>query len=243
MKERDLLSTMPGPGASATGGSSSIALFLSLFLLVLAFFIILVSISTITDVKSRAVRGSLSSTFRAVLSPSTDPTEFTSKDGDVLAGQQFQESITGLFATTLQVAKVEIVRPGQLMRVKLPTSAMFADGATEVRPVAVPVLDRIVAVLSSPPPGLRFDMEFVIGSPVSAAKALPVTQTLETQRAGNLAREMARRGVPPDSIAVGIQPGKSDQAMIWFFVRDEAETQLRLKPEPADSQGGADGPT
>jgi hypothetical protein len=239
MKERDLLSTMPGPGASATGGSSSIALFLSLFLLVLAFFIILVSISTITDVKSRAVRGSLSSTFRAVLSPSTDPTEFTSKDGDVLAGQQFQESITGLFATTLQVAKVEIVRPGQLMRVKLPTSAMFADGATEVRPVAVPVLDRIVAVLSARPPGLRFDMEFVIGSAFSEGTSLPVGQTLETERCGNLAREMASRGVPPDSIAVGIQPGRADQVTIWFFVRDEAETLLRLQP----NTGAADGAT
>ena len=243
MDDRDYVTTAPATGGNAAGGSDSISLFLSLFLLVLAFFIILISISTLEEVKSQAVRDSLSSTFRSVLSPSTNPTEFTSKDGNILAGQEFQEQVTGIFVTALQVAKVEVVRAGSLMRVRLPISAMFAEGDTEIRPVTVPVLDRIVAVLSSPPPGLRFDMEFVIGSPVSAAKALPVTQTLETQRAGNLAREMARRGVPPDSIAVGIQPGKSDQAMIWFFVRDEAETQLRLKPEPADSQGGADGPT
>ncbi len=213
-------------------------MFLSLFLLVLSFFIILVSISTIADVKSQAVRSSLSSTFRTVLSPSTDPTEFTSLDGDVLAGQQFQETVTGLFSTSLQVAKVEVLRPGKLMRVKLPVSAMFADGATDVRPVAVPILDRVVAVLSSRPPGLRFDMEFVIGSAFAEGTSLPVNQTLETGRAGNLAREMARRGVPPDSVAVGIRPGGTDEITIWFFVRDEAETLLRLQPK-----GTSDGPS
>lgn len=236
MNEPDVVTLVPDPDGSASGAPNSIALFLSLFLLVLAFFIVLVSISTVEKVKSDAVRDSLSSTFRAVLSPSTNPTEFTSKDGNILAGQQFQEQITDLFATSIQVAKVEIVRPGSLMRIKLPVSAMFAEGATEVRPVAVPVLDRIVAVLSSRPPGLRFDMEFVIGSPLGENKSLPVAQTLESERAGNLAREMARRGVPPDSIAVGIQPGRADQVTIWFFVRDEAETQLRLRTD-----GGVDG--
>ncbi|MBT6096684.1 MAG: hypothetical protein HOH04_17500 [Rhodospirillaceae bacterium] len=231
MNERDYVTSAPSPGASTTGGGNTIAMFLSLFLLVLAFFIILVSISTIADVKSQAVRNSLSSTFRTVLSPSTDPTEFTSMDGDILAGQQFQETVTGLFSTSLQVAKVEIVRPGKLMRIKLPVSAMFADGATEVRPVAVPVLDRVVAVLSSRPPGLRFDMEFVIGTAFTEGTSLPVNQTLETGRAGNLAREMARRGVPPDSVAIGIRPGRTDQIIIWFFVRDEAETLLRLQPK------------
>lgn len=245
MNDRDYVTTATDPAGSASGGADSVSMFLSLFLLVLAFFIVLVSISTLEDVKSQAVRDSLSSTFRSVLSPSTTPTEFTSKDGNILAGQVFQEQITGLFATTLQVAKVEIVRPGSLMRIKLPVSAMFANGETEIRPVTVPVLDRIVAVLSSRPPGLRFDMEFFIGSPLSAEKALPVAQTLETQRAGNLAREMARRGVPPDSIAVGIQPGRTDQITIWFYVRDEAETQLRLKPgaQPKTDGGGGDGPT
>jgi hypothetical protein len=243
MSDSDFVTNASGPGGSASGSSDSVSMFLSLFLLVLAFFIVLVSISTLEDVKSQAVCDSLSSTFRSVLSPITNPTEFTSKDGNFLGGQAFQKQITGIFATTLQVAKVEIVRPGSLMRIKLPASAMFADGETDIRPVTIPVLDRFVAVLSAPPPGLRFDMEFVIGSPLSKDKELSVAQTLETQRAGNLAREMAHRVVPPDSIAIGIQPGRSDQITIWFFVRDEAETQLRLKTatgaaRPGSGQGG-----
>jgi len=228
MTEREGILMASGTG-DAAGQSNALSLFLSLFLLVLAFFIILVSISTLEDVKSNAVKDSLTSTFKTVIPPSTDPTEFTSKDGDVLAGQQFQEQITGIFATTLQIAKVEIVQPGQLMRIKLPTNAMYVDDESTVRPVAVPVLDRIVAVLSARPPGLRFDMEFVIGSPYVEGKSLPVGQTLEVERVGNLAREMFRRGVPPDSVAVGIQPGRKDQVTIWFFVRQESENRLRLR--------------
>jgi len=58
-----------GPGS----GSSSIFLFLSLFLLVLAFFILLVSISTVENVKSQAVMDSLTSTFTTVLPPEYGP--------------------------------------------------------------------------------------------------------------------------------------------------------------------------
>jgi len=220
------------------GESNAIELFLSLFLLVLAFFIVLVSISTLEEVKSTAVKDSLTSTFRTVIPPSTDPTEFTSKDGDVLAGQQFQEQVTGIFATTLQIAKIEVIQPGRLMRIKLPTNAMFVDGVSLVRPVAVPVLDRIVAVLSARPPGLRFDMEFVIGSHFTNGKSLPVVQTLEVERVGNLAREMFRRGVPPDSVSVGIQPGQSDEVTIWFFVRQNSENILDFK-----IKGSGDGTT
>lgn len=220
---------MVSQSGNQIGQSSVMSLFLSLFLLVLAFFIILVSISTLEEAKLNAVKDSLLSTFNTVMSPSTDPTDFTSKDGDVLAGQEFQEQITEIFATTLQIAKIEIVQPGKLMRVKLPTNAMYVDGENTVRPVAVPVLDRIVAVLSARPPGLRYDMEFVIGSPYTSEKSLPVGQTLEVGRVGNLAREMFRRGVPPDSVAVGIQPGRADQVTIWFFTRKESENKLRLR--------------
>ena len=90
MTDRELVVVMPASGGM-DGKSQSIFLFLSLFLLVFAFFIVLVSISTLEEVKSNAVKDSLTSTFTTVLPPSTDPTEFTSKDGDFLAGQQFQE--------------------------------------------------------------------------------------------------------------------------------------------------------
>lgn len=203
-------------------------LFLGLFLLILAFFVLLVSISTVQDVKSRAVIDSVTSAFATVLPPSTDPTRFTAKDGDVLAAQQFQEEITKIYATSLQVAQVEVVQPGRSMRVRLPTNALFENGDAKLRVSAIPFLDRMVTSLSGRPPGLRFDMEFVIGSRSGGSSDFSSGQTLEMARAGNFARQMISRGVPPDSIAIGIAPSGPKQVEIWYYVRRLDEIKLRF---------------
>ncbi|MCH7864897.1 MAG: hypothetical protein IIC56_06765 [Proteobacteria bacterium] len=209
------------------GRSSTVIVFLSLFLLILAFFIVLVTISTFEKVKSKAVMSSVTTAFTTNLPPRTDPTtDFTAKEGDVLAGQAFQERITGVFATTMQVAKVKIVKPGRMMRAEMPSSAIFFEGEGRIRPNAVPFLDRIVAALSGRPPGLRFDMEFVIGTAYNDDNVLPIGQTLEMARAGAFAREMVSRGAPPDSVSIGLAPGDREQITIRFYVRDLDEIRL-----------------
>ncbi len=173
-----------------------IPVFLGLFLLILAFFIMLVSISTFEKVKSTAVMDSLSSTFTKVMPPSGDPTDFNAKDGDVLAGQAFQEQVTGIFSTAIQVEKIEVVQPGRLMHIMMPTSALFRGEERTVRTDQVPLLDLIVAAISNRPPGLRQDLEFIIGTRYTSEKNLPVGETLELARAGAFARTMAERGAP-----------------------------------------------
>lgn len=197
---------------------------LSLFLLILAFFIVLVAISTFEETKSKAVINSLTSTFATYSDTVAKPTDFTSKDGDVLGRQEFQERVTGIFSTAFQVAKVEIVQPGRLMRVTMPTSAMFVDGENRVRPGVLPFFDRITASLGSPAPGLKFDMEFVIGTAYGEDGIMAVEETLEMARAGAFAREMTSRGAPPGSISIGLVPQVADQVgpgqvTLRFYVR------------------------
>lgn len=212
-----------GDTLTTTSGHDSqmgtVTVFLSLFLLILAFFIILVSISTVEEGKSKAVINSLTSTFTTYQDSGAKPTDFTSKEGDVLGRQEFQERVTGIFSTTLQVAKVEVVRPGRLMRATMPTSAMFADGESRVRPNVLAFFDRISAVLGSPPPGLKFDMEFVIGTAYGEDGIMAVKETLEMARAGAFAREMTSRGTSPDSISIGLAPQDSEQVILRFYVR------------------------
>lgn len=207
-------------------GGSSIALFLGLYLLVLAFFILLVSISTLEEVKSKAAMDSLSSTFTTILPPSLQLTADSSTDGKVLAGQQFQEQITNIFSTTIQVSKVEVVQPGRLMRVSLNADVLFEPGKVEIREAYLPLLDRIVASLSDRPSGQKFDMEFVIASPYTSGKNLPIGETLEMSRAGAFVRNMLARGVPPDSVAIGVKSGSSTEINIWFYVRSIDEARL-----------------
>jgi hypothetical protein len=209
-------------------GGSSIGLFLGLYLLVLAFFIVLVSISTTEDVKSRAVMDSLSSTFATLLPPSTDLSTFVAKDGDVLAGHTFQREISGIFATVLKVARVEIVRPGQQMRIVVPTEALFLGGGTRIRPSRYALLDRLVASLSSRPPGLRYDMDFIITAVGGGEKGMVADHALEMSRAGLFAREFLGRGAPPDSISVGLTPGQEDEAIFLFYVRQRSEVPIRF---------------
>ena len=222
---------------SVQTGSQTTALFLALYLLVLAFFIVLVTISSVEDVKSKAVMDSLTSTFTSLLPPTTDLTVFASRDGDLLAGEAFQEELASLFATTIQVAKVEIVQPGRLMRVSLPADSLFMEESTKIRDAQIPLLDRVVASLSSASPGLRHDMEFLVGSPTDKQGDLPTGETLEMARAGAFARVMLARGVPPHSVSVGLRPGRADEIVMRFFVRPENEAQVRFTKaeEPAET--------
>lgn len=207
------------PPPEEPSNKSTVSLFLSLFLLILAFFILMVSISTFEEVKSNAVMNSLSSTFATVLPPSGDPTDFTAKDGDIIAGQQFQDQVSDIFSAAMQVAKVEVVQPGETLHASFPVESMFAGDTGDLRPVALPLLDRLVAALSGSPLGLKFELEFIVGAPETKDNALPVTQTLALARTGVFAREMSTRGVPPGHISVGIGPGDPGRVHLWFYIR------------------------
>lgn len=223
----DEFDTLQRPQAESAAHHTT-ALFLSLYVLVLAFFIVLVSMSSPEKIKSRAVMDSLTSTFASLLAPSGELTAFTSKEGDFLAAQAFQEQISAVFSTSIRIAKVEIVQPGRLMRVIMSSDSLFLPGTAEIREAHIPLLDRIVASLSVTTPGLHYDMEFLIGSLPEPGGMLPVAETLETARAGAFARAMSARGTPPDSIAVGLRPGNPREIVMRFFARplDEAGVEF-----------------
>lgn len=223
--------TQEGPGQ---GGA--LVAFLALFLLVLAFFILLVSISTLEEVRSRAVMDSLSSTFATVLPPTTELTAFTAKEGDVVAGQQFQSEVNSIFAAAMQVARIEIVQPGRLMRVTMPARTLFLDDSDQLRPAREGLLDRIVATLSGRPPGLLYELEFVIQTPYSDGRMLPTGVTRPMRRASNFASDMIGRGTAPDSLSIGLEPGTDSLVTMWFHVRfpDEEFARYRHLGEAAE---------
>ncbi len=203
-----------------SGGSDTIAIFLGLYLLILAFFIILVSISSTEELKAKAVQDSLTTTFAAILPQPKELSSYTGESGSIIAGQQFMDRIQGLFAAAVQVAKVEVMQPGKHMKITMPAEALyFADGA-EIRPAQSPLMDRIIASLSSSPPGMRFDVEFIVGSEIMPGGGLPIGQALQMKRAGAFAREMRLRGAPPDSVAIGMMANDPDEVTMHFFVRE-----------------------
>ena len=213
--------------ATRAQSDGSITLFLGLYLLVLTFFILLVTISSLEKVKTEAVMNSLTSAFSAIEPPTSDPKQFVTKEGAIVAGKVFQSNMAELFSTAVQVIKVEIVQPGRLMRVVLPSDFLFFTGTPKIREAQFPLLDRLVASLSGRPPGLRYEMQSVIGSPYVEGTSLPIGGTLETSRASVFARDMLSRGAPPDSLSVGLKPGNPDEITLWFLVRLKDEERNR----------------
>ncbi|GGF56477.1 hypothetical protein GCM10011332_07480 [Terasakiella brassicae] len=210
----------------------TITLFLSLYLLVLAFFILLVSISSTEEVKSKALMESLTSTFSSVLPPRMDLTAFNATTGDFLAADDFQRQVTGLFSTVIGVVKVDTIQPGRLMRVEIDGDSLFELDKDTIREGQYGFMDRLVAALSANPPGLRFEMEFVVPAPWSGIRTLPTKQSLPVRRAGAFARELLTRGAPPGSVSIGVKGSDETALEIWFHIRAQDENRIRFEESP-----------
>ena len=206
-----------------------------------AFFILLFTMSAFEDVRTSAVRASLNSAFASIVPPNTEATTFTSTTGRFLGNDEFQGAVTKLFATALAVEKIEVVQPGSIMRVVVNADSLFLPDSTTIRDAYIPMVDRLIASLSGRPPGYHFDMEFVIGTEEAASRQLPIGQTLQMARAGAFVRDLLARGVPPDTIAIGVRKGSPQQIVIWFYVRaaDEVRSFYKQLLETKDGEAPA----
>ena len=203
---------------TSTDNSAFIVQFLALNLLILAFFILLVSMSTFEASKAKAVVDSMNAIFNPKRDIKTE-TVFFSKSGNVITAEEFQDHVEGVFSAAIGVVKTEIVEPGKIMRVIMPTARFFATGSDTIREENLPLVDRIISSISARPPGHRFDMEIVIGRDDTVVGFSSNSQTLQMARAGSFARSMLSRGIPSDSIAIGVQDGDPESVTMWFYIR------------------------
>lgn len=196
------------PPAPQARPNPSLSIFLGLYLLVLAFFILLVSLSTIEEMKARAVMDSLSATFG-----NARPSGTSVGPGNGDPALLFERDLTATFASLVHVAEVEIVKPGRIMRASLPLAAVFADDAAELRPALDPLLDRVVAAVSSPPGGLVVSLELALAPAAEAAEP-----GLPAARVDGFAREMLARGAPPDRLAIALAPHAEGRVWLTFAI-------------------------
>ena len=66
-------------------------------------------------------------------------------------------------------------------------------------------------------------MEFVIGGEPDALGMSSIEQTLQMARAGTFARSMLSRGIPGDSISIGMRDGDPQSVTMWFYTRSSDE--------------------
>ncbi|MQX38361.1 hypothetical protein [Roseospira navarrensis] len=237
------LDTDPAGWAAAPMARGSLALFLALYLLLLAFFIMLTALSSLESERSRAVMDSLTVTFsRAAPEPPTRVTVLLEDlSGQEQAAETFIALVQQVFDAAAPTVQVRHLISGRSIEVLVRGNSMFRPGADTLRPGQLGMLDALVAALSSPPPGLRFEMAAVLqtgpaDTPDAAAVPLPVSpQALPVRRAGVLGRTMNARGAPPGSVVVGLEPGEAGWVRLTFRAVDVARWHPDLREAPADA--------
>ena len=235
MEEEEDARPKPDPGGSA------VALFLALYLLLLAFFILLNTISTFEEVKTREVQESLSSAFASILPPTTSLNPLTSLSGPLVQAQKKQEDLAKLFKTDVKVTKVEVIQPGKLMEVIMYTDQLFDPEEARLRVTQTDFINRLAATMDGSPDGLRYEVELLMGAEADKRGRLSPAQTLPVARVGAFARAIEAAGAPKGTAYVGLNPSGDPELVTFHFYWEYADTvyeQGRTLSEEADRLAG-----
>ena len=193
-------------------------LVLSLYLLMLAFFVVLNSISNVEVTRLQAVSGSLNETFAAKGKPTDKSITLVSSQGNVFADAAFLSRVGNLIRTEFAFANVEDVLPGRLMVVTMSADSLFIPGREAINPLLRPIIDRVAKALINPPPGVRYDVDILVGK--------SATDDLVLGRSALLANVFVAAGSPARSIAAGIEQDSPGQLRLLFHVRPRKEARF-----------------
>lgn len=211
------LPTLARPGGNDRTGDAVLVLLLSLFLLLLVFFIVLNAHTVRDGRRTGAVLASVDRSFPVFF---VDPRlregdgPLASRSGTVTAAERLT-GVGDLFASELALAKVEVVRPGRLMEVRLPADGLFLPGTATVRPERQGLIDRVVSALREEFPGERVELEALLAIGPGAPSQPPGP----VQRAAALARHLLADGAPPAAVGVGVERGPPGSARFLFSIR------------------------
>lgn len=232
-----------GPTPPTPPANGAVALFLALYLLLLAFFILLNTISTFEEVKTREVQESLSSAFAAILPPTTSLQTVTSIDGPVVAAEDVQKKLGQLFQTAIKVVRVEVIQPGKLMEVIMHVDQLFDPNSILIRERQADFVKELASVLADDEGYASYELEMVMGSDIGSKGEIDVATNLQIARAGSFARELVDAGAPENHIYVGIDPG-ADPFIVtfrffWQFGPKEPPTPIERKNDQPEGNGAA----
>lgn len=192
---------------------------LSLYLLLLAIFVLLYNLSRAEESRVRSVTGSLNSTFSSRGTPTQEPDVLTSLLGTVLEHSRVREKFGQLVKTDIPLAKVEVVTPGQTLQARFPVTELFETDSVRIRAARRRLIKKIASLLGEAPPGVRFDLEVIVGGGWTPRRASDGKVSLPIGRASRMADEIISAGAPPASTAGGIDQNDLGWVKLLFHVR------------------------
>ncbi len=199
---------------------------LGLYLLLLAFFILLNNISEVDKARSKAVAGSLQTTFATRGRPMSSPAALTSAIDNVLGDDSLERRLGALVRAELRLASFEVIKPGRLMQLRVHESALFTGPDNEISSVGRRLIDKIATELRNPPRGVRYDVEIRL-SRARAGRDGPNRPALNRiRRAAALSQALADAEVRRGTVAGGVEHTVSAEARFLFEIRPETQRPL-----------------
>lgn len=196
--------------------TSSLVLTLSIGLQLLAFFVVLNAGATPDVDRTRAVVASVQQSFNPSLAPPADA--MTTGLAKAAAQTALRTSISDAFSPVLDGRDMIVRADGDLMWVTAPAAAFFEPDTDKLRAV-LPVLDRVVAALDAPTPGLRYELMVTIATPDSDVAA---------RQAGVMAEDLLRRGLKPAALSLGTLRAPTPTVTLTFIVLAEDDTSFSI---------------
>ncbi len=214
----------------ATESNNGSLIFLSLFLLLLAFFILLNTLATIEETKSRQVLTSVAATFRSVVDADTSAQVLLSELGPASEPDEILEAMEQLWVTAVSVTKVETLSAGQLMQITMPVNELFLGGKAVLRSDRKRLLERAARVLSIQAKSVVAELELVLGTPPIDPANLDEDPSLAIQRAVVLAGALLEVGAAKDKVSTGVRVGDPKVLRLRFAIREAARARVTFQP-------------
>ena len=211
-----------------------ITIFLSLFLLLLAFFILLNSLATIEETKTRRVLTSVAATFRSVVDTETREPILISDLGPTPEAQDVLEALEQLWVTAVPVTKVEKLTQGQVMQMTIPVNDLFLGGRPVLRADREGLFDRTALLLALKSKGAVTEAQVVFGIKRGEHTFADADGRLAAERAVKVATALIAHGAPPDRLSVGVSDGDPKTVHIDFEIRDAGRAQVTFKKASAE---------
>lgn len=233
-------------------------MFLSLFLLLLAFFILLNSISTLRETKSRDVLSSVAATFQSDADPDTTAEILVSTLGPVLEPEEVLDEVERLWLSEVPFVQLDRVTNGRYMAVELPTIQLFVGAEARIRGDRRDLVNATAHVLSNRLPNQVVIMQAIlfvddladvgISYQAGAVDAANPNQTVDVadpdaqfvavpdvdgselsfSRVGVLARALIDGGTPAENFEIGVREGNPSRVRFRFYVRDIDAVRMTL---------------
>jgi flagellar motor protein MotB len=210
-----------------------LVIFLSLFLILLVFFILLNSLATVEEKKTRKALTSVAAAFRSVADAEARTQLLISDLGPTPDAQDVLEALEQLWVASIPITRVEKLTKGQVMQMTIPVNELFLGGKAVLRSDREALFDRTALVLALKGQAGVTDLQVVFGTMPGVQMLSNSDGRLAVERASTLAAALVDHGSPADRLSIGLREGDPKAVRLRFEIRDAARAQVTFKKDGA----------